>query len=343
MRYNFIAACVMGLCALPNLALTETPQKLKFRGGTCDASAAVRISDSVFLSANDETNVLRSFDLADGKLVAEHDVSSFLPLVLAAGSNPNRDHEVDIEAATRAGEAIWWIGSHGRDSDATEQPNRRMLFATNVPKPDLTDLTLVREAVDLTGALKASDKLWPYLPVGTWTKAPKKGGINIEGLVMTPEGHLLLGLRAPLSVARNHAIVVRMAHRDAAWIVADVHSLDLRGRGIRDIAADGKGYLLIAGPIDKPRGDKTKRGSLYRWDGVDQLTEYAPRWKKARAEALVRYLDHWLVLNDDGGHNRDIEQDGAVTEENCEDVLEDDPKHPQVYFRGKLFPATEFE
>ena len=44
--------------------------------------------------------------------------------------------EVDIEASTRVGNRIFWLGSHSHAFNATERTNRARLFATDLSGRD---------------------------------------------------------------------------------------------------------------------------------------------------------------------------------------------------------------
>ena len=84
-------------------------------------------------------------------------------------------------------------------------------------------------------------------------RTPAKAGLNIEGLAWTPEGHLLVGLRAPTvteSEPRPHggqedAVVLRLKNPEALFAeprqpaqLGEVVKLDLRGQGIRGMCGD---------------------------------------------------------------------------------------------------------
>ena len=101
-----------------NIGIIEYP-------GMCDPSAAVAISDTLFIVASDEDNVLRVYSRENPGTPQEFDLSSFL--------RPDKDHpEVDIEGATRIDNRIFWIGSHGRSKGGKRRPSRHRLFATTV-------------------------------------------------------------------------------------------------------------------------------------------------------------------------------------------------------------------
>src|SRR4030088_2007076 len=69
--------------------------------GMCDPSAAQAISDSLFIVASDEDNVLRVYARDNPGAPQRFDLNSFL--------KPDEDHpEADIEGVTQIGELIFW-------------------------------------------------------------------------------------------------------------------------------------------------------------------------------------------------------------------------------------------
>lgn len=272
-----------------------------FYRGMSDASAAVAITRDLVLVANDEDNVLRLYSLAQpGAAVQTFDLTPHL--ALERGSP-----ESDFEAASRRGNRIYWISSHGRNAEGQEAPNRRRFFATDF-EPQATDISL--KPVGRAYSMLVEDFLThPRLvELGfhrAAEKAPKaKGGLNIEGLCDSGDGGLLVGFRNPLS--RKLALVVPLTNPDALLVGAravlgEPRLLDLGGLGIRDMVRHRDSYLIIAGP---PSG--AKRFRLYEWQGG--LAR--PRWRDwvefgdLTPEALVPLSAPetfpLLVLSDDG-------------------------------------------
>jgi DUF971 family protein len=232
----------------------------------CDASAATRIPGTTcFVTASDEDYLLRIYDeTRPGPPLSELDVSEFLEPV-------NKKKEADVEGAARIDDRIYWIGSHGRDKDGVEQESRHRFFATAMTavagrsdlrptgKPYKQLLTDLANAPDLAEfGLVAAAAVAPEAP----------GGLNIEGLASTSEGHLLIGFRNPIPQGR--ALLVRLQNPAAVVDgtgparVSKGALLDLGGRGVRAIEAttDGR-YFILAGSFDD-----TKDFALFLWDGV---------------------------------------------------------------------------
>jgi hypothetical protein len=269
--------------------------------GMCDASGAVPISSNLFAVACDEDNVLRVYrNDRPGPPVKEFDMNAFLGV---------RGHslEADLEAAARIGDRAFWIGSHGRNVDGKQRPNRHRLFATDIHGSD-AELTLTPVGQPYCGLLQdllADPRFDQFHFAEAARYAPKEpGALNIEGLSGTPEGHLLIGFRNP--VPEGKALLIPLLNPNeviqgkAAQLGAAVR-LDLHGLGIRDIAWQAGTYTIIAGSY---HGGGHFR--LYRWAGpgatperlrVDHLDDYHP-------EALIIYPDRgfreFQILSDDG-------------------------------------------
>jgi hypothetical protein len=237
----------------------------------CDASAATRIPKTTcFVTASDEDYVLRVYDeTRPGAPVSELDVTEFLEPV-------SKKKEPDIEGSARIDSRIYWIGSHGRDKDALEQESRQRLFATDLSivagRPELRPAgrPYKKLLADLSGAPDLSE----FNLAAASALAPEaKGGLNIEGLTNTPEGHLLLGFRNP--IPRGRALLARI--QNPADVVSGAAGakvvkgalLDLGGRGVRAIEATPEGdYFILAGSFDD-----TRNFALFLWNGLSETPE----------------------------------------------------------------------
>ena len=124
--------------------------------------------------AYDELNTLFAFDKSGGLPSARADLTALLHLESSG--------EIDIEAATLADGRIWWLGSHGLDSGGNIAPNRRLLFATNIPSRDLGDLQLLAGPVDLTDILLQSAEVAQRLTPAARQRPPKEGLSVLKGL-----------------------------------------------------------------------------------------------------------------------------------------------------------------
>lgn len=267
--------------------------------GMCDASAGAALGTNLFVAADDEGNELRIYHTElDGFPVSVLDVSAFLRL---QGKHP----ETDLEGAAWLGERIFWIGSHGRNREGKERPNRQTFFATT---PIITDggMRLVPFGFSYKRLLKdltTDPRLRPFRLDEASRRAPKaEGALNIEGLCAFGRDALLIGFRNPIPNGRAllvpllnpHAVVLGERARLGAPI-----RLDLGGRGVRDLANWKDKILILAGSYDTERDFQ-----LYEWSGAAE----PPRaiegidFKGLNPEALVVYpeADGIQILSDDG-------------------------------------------
>ena len=237
---------------------------------TCDASAVLRLANGDLLIGDDESNVLRRYD-EHSNIVSETDLSPFIG-----------DDEADIEGVAVLGELAFWITSHGRNRKGKLKQSRYRLFATSIPgnEPN-SQARFVGQTTMLAGAMVDPER-WSdpktYGPLITQLRqateltvrkvkrlAPKRAGLNIEGLTRAHDGGLLMGLRNPL--IEGKAVVLRLQNPQAVLNgsfpqFGAASLLDLGGRGIRGMVTDKGRHLLIAGPVDGGA-----RFALYSWSG----------------------------------------------------------------------------
>lgn len=276
---------------------------LVFRG-TCDASAAVPLSDSLFITVSDEDNVLRLYD-ADhpGAPLRELDLSAPLGLVKLTRNNAIRAEESDLEAATRVGEFAFFLTSHARNSSGKFKPARLRFFATSAPTNG--SVTLIgRPYEGLLDDLLAEPKLFPFDLRAASELPPKaEGGLNLEGMTARFEGGVWLGFRNP--IRNGQALLVPLENplelvsgTARARFGAPI-ALDLQGLGVRGLSSFRGRYLIEAGHFHHGAVSKlfTWQGgaaSPRRVDGLD-LTDFNPEGfftPESRGQILV--------LSDDG-------------------------------------------
>jgi len=230
--------------------------------GMCDASAAVSLTTNLFIVANDEDNILRVYRRHPGGLpVLSIDLNAFLRI-------SGKSTEADLEGAARLGDRIYWISSHGRNAKGRLSPNRQRFFATTVTvtNEQVEVKPLGRPYLSLLRDLTRDPRLAEFQLAFAARLAPKlPGGLNIEGLSATPDGHLLLGFRNP--IPRGRALLVPLLN-PADLIEGHPAKfgnpilLDLGGLGVRSIGLGDDMYLIIAGPYGT---DGESR--VYEWDG----------------------------------------------------------------------------
>jgi hypothetical protein len=291
--------------------------------GASDASAAVAVSDEMFVVADDENNILRIYDTGKaGRPVGSFDMTSFLDI--------EPDHpEADIEGATKVGRRIYWITSHGRNKDGKLRPNRYRFFATDLlvdartvklnpagkPCENLVHELLKTNDSRRLGLDKATRFGEELKKKDTEKLAPKDEGLNIEGLCASPDGETLyIGFRNPrpkdkLS-GRVKAIVVpllnpdRIIDKGETPVFGEPMLWDLNGLGIRSMEYSifHRTCFIIAGGPDEDGGF-----ALYCWSGKTESPpvmnhELSLGQSKFSPEALIPFekSGRLLMLSDDG-------------------------------------------
>jgi hypothetical protein len=316
-----VAVVVASIGATIFATAAATP--LEFRG-MCDASAAIALDADHFVVADDERNVLQVFHRSGGAALSEIALFDFL--------GTDADKESDIEAATRVGDRIFWISSHGRNKSGVEQKRRYRFFATDVAgtgsaavvtpagEPAKGILAALLEAPQLEPlGLKQASELAPEAP----------NGLNIEGLAAADDGHLLVGFRNPLIDGK--ALAVPLTNPDdtangAPPSFGDPVLLDLGNRGIRSWERIGSSYLVVAGPTAD-----AGEFALYRWSGRPedkpvQLAETELGALKPEALFALPGGTEIGLLSDDGGLPSPAGE--------CKDLPQDRQR-----FRGMFLPT----
>lgn len=241
--------------------------------GMREASGAIAIPQGSFrkrfLVVDNEENFLRVYDTGAAK--KPRDKLKVPATAHKAGKNKKQSN-IDLEAATWLDGRAVFTGSLGRNSKGKPRPSRRKFLAVK--------LDVGSDSVRLKGRVRGSDKLVPALAnldddlaraIGNPRKrekelAPKKKGINLEGLTVAADGtSLMLGFRNPLKAGK--ALAVKLCNPDAVLRGAKPklegpYELSLGGLGIRSLEySRGAGcYFIIAGPV------KTGSGfDIFKW------------------------------------------------------------------------------
>jgi len=306
----------------PVLCLGSSGEFLVFRGAS-DASAAVAVSENMFVVADDENNILRIYETSKiGQPVATFDMTSFLDI------EPEHP-EADIEAAAKIGRRIYWITSHGRNKDGKIRPNRYRFFATEVffenrsvklrpagkPYKTLVYELLKTDAASQLGLDKATRFGEKLTKKEREKLAPKEEGLNIEGLCASPDGgKLYIGFRNPRPKGRRDgrtkAIVIpllnpnRIIDTGESPVFGEPILWDLNGLGIRSMEYSRfhRAFFIIAGGPDENVGF-----ALYRWSGKPDSPPVLERElsmgkSKFTPEAVIPFEKsrRLLILGDDG-------------------------------------------
>lgn len=254
--------------------------------GLCEASAGVFIDASHFAVASDETNTLQIYER--GK-----------PQPIGQGVNLvgfTSFDKSDLEAAAVIGDRVYWMSSHSFNSQGEDKSKRKVFFATKIVKAD--------GKPTLEGVGKPVTSLRDPLAKAAGV-LPKE--MNVEALAATPEGGLLIGLRAPLR--NKNALVVPFKNPVA---VVDnpgttpefgpAVEVKLGDRGFRSMETlgGGAGYAIVAGPVS----DSAKGFALFRWSGpgTDPVEVKAADLSGIKPEVAMSVPGQNLLqlLSDDG-------------------------------------------
>jgi hypothetical protein len=187
----------------------------------------------------------------------------------------------DCETLTRAGSWIYVFGSQYGSKEGPLEARRHFIarFNESLVRPGKkalhADLDLARAPFVLHRlindalrerkiALIAHDDSAELDVKKKWRDLVHEDdhAINVEGSSFLPNGHLLLGLRYPVT-AQGHPILVEIERLDrlfkgktpeiaSIWIVTNVGSAKAPA-GIRELDARGSVIHLIAGDIDDPK------------------------------------------------------------------------------------------
>ena len=281
---------------LPTVALLASFTTSAVRGaeynGICEASAGAFIDNTYFVVASDETNRLQLYERGNPKPVGDGiDMESFTSF-----------DKSDLEGAALIGDRVYWISSHSFNSQGEDKAKRKVFFATRIVQKDgkPTLVGIGQPVRSLRDAIAKAAEV-------------EHSKLNIEGLAATPDGGLLIGLRAPLR--GDDAIVVPF--RNPAAVVdqgaqpefGEAKKVKLQGRGIRsmDLVRDPTAlyYVIVAGPV----ADSAEGFALFRWAGPDStgpLKDPAPveevNLAATKPEGAMAVPGQGLVqlLSDDG-------------------------------------------
>ncbi|HEU5054918.1 MAG TPA: DUF3616 domain-containing protein [Kofleriaceae bacterium] len=263
--------------------------------GSCDASGAVWLEGSLIAVADDEDNLLRIYDsAAPGAPAGVVETASVL-------ADPRGKHpEMDLEAAARIGDRIYWLASHGRKKSGKPAPSRLRLFATDVGADGQLAFagTVYERLVEDLAALPGIE-----LAVAAARSPTAQGGLNIEGLGETAGGQLLLGFRSPV-LPDGRALVVpvenpaAMVERGERAVLGAPIRIDLGGRGVRAMERDGERHFILGGA----RGARIEPARLYVWDGRGAAAREVAGvgFGDLNPEALAWVGGRLLVVSDDG-------------------------------------------
>ena len=310
-------------CTMARAAGKDFTKDISLYFGASDASAAVLVNKDTFIVADDENNVLRIYKTNNPSIpVSSLDLSMFLAV------DPEHP-ETDIEGATMVGDRIYWITSHGRNKNGKMRTSRYRFFATDVKVQNqhvtITPVgipcrTLVHNLVKTNVARQLGLENVTRFNQNLKKQqreilAPKRAGLNIEGLCASADGNsLFIGFRNPRPYDQktlhasalvvpliNHRLVIEKGGQP---VFGAPILWNLGGLGIRSMeySTFHKAYFIVAGPHNE-----VSTFALYRWSGEKKtqptlVMEISTVKNDFTPEALAVFKDsnRLLLLSDDG-------------------------------------------
>ncbi|MHC5182979.1 MAG: DUF3616 domain-containing protein [Planctomycetota bacterium] len=311
----------------------------RFFRGSADASAAVAIDSERFMMADDEDNILRVYNWKQ----SGSDPSCQSDISAAIGFDPEHP-EADIEGATWLNDRVFWITSHGRNKNGAFRSGRCRFFATRIA-PDGTAIVegVYANLIDDLIAYDKQYKLGLQAAIGTagdgvnpkkkGKLAPKKEGVNIEGLSATADGsQMFIGFRNP--IPNNMALIIPLTNPEAVVLKGKTPMfqapilIDLDGLGIRSIeySPDLKKYLIVAG--SHKGGSDVPTFHLYTYEPEKHQTHKLALFSDIAPEAMFQFPDanEINLLSDDGTR---------IIDTHSNPVINKDLPHEQRTFRTR--------
>lgn len=238
-----------------------------------EVSGAVPLGDGSLLLLSDEAGAFHVQDAAHLLASGRVEKKQARPLDGFAKIDDMEDASLD----PRSG-AVFIVTSHSRNKRGDVKKRRYRIVRAQiqdgeakVEHDDWLLWAIMKRMPDLTPALM---------------RTPAQGGLNIEGVVCTPDGELLVGLRSPTATLREVnrempevAQMLRITNPGAIWDEpkdkADAAQLkrrplhlNLNGQGIRGLCRDeAGGYLILSNMAVDPNHQARSEWQVWRWSG----------------------------------------------------------------------------
>jgi hypothetical protein len=249
----------------------------RYYAGAGNASSEIDVGGGYMVAGDDEGNVLRLYqERVSGQPVKTFDFTSKLPF----GST-----EMDLEAAARAGNTLYWMGSLSNSKKGKAEPSRDVVFATTITGSGAaTELHYVGADTHLREDVVAWDEangnpLGLAASAATGVPSNETDGFNVEGLEFASgsTSTAYLAFRAPIEPPNDRTRALLIPVTNFSSLITEGNNTgstkatfgaplewSLGGLGIREIRKNASNeYLVIAGTSD----DSNSTFGLYAWDG----------------------------------------------------------------------------
>lgn len=269
-RLSWVIGCVgLATCGEPQIKVLGEQWTLHGFVDDMDLSAIARGSKNHCLVVSDEGSAVQLGRVDLEKRRIEFDSAVSLPV---EGKREKAENDLEGAAYCESKRAYYVIGSHGLGKKKGEfHENRYRLYEIPVDESG----QLLASAIRWTSLLPAIAELPELAP---HLKQPlQQDGLNIEGLACA-ESTLYVGLRAPSREGKSFVLEVALADLwqdiPAKMMVHELNTGD--GRGIREIVALEKGFIVLTGnsaaEASKKFPETTASGAddrfeLSLWDG----------------------------------------------------------------------------
>lgn len=253
-------------------------QKVRYEGAA-SVTAAVALSNDMFIVATAKDNVLRIYNVKTPFTpVSSFDLSSHLKVDPMTTTT--------IAGAAKVRDRIYWITSHSRDGKGKACPERHCFFATTIIEKNgrisiepvgKPCKTLIHKLVNLrTVSTLGLEKATRFGEIERIRLAPTNQGFNIGALCASHNSNMLyIALLNPRPIrvmtGTPHALIVPLDNasdvieRSEDPIFGEAMLWDLKGMGIVgfEYSPEHGEYFVVAGPHNV-----NDLFILYRWSGM---------------------------------------------------------------------------
>lgn len=305
---TLISIISLSACATISAAQFSLSAPLLFEGAV-DGSAAAEVGDGFFVGATDEDNDLRLYDVKGGPPIKTLDAGIERAVKEALGRDNIK--ECDLEGAAKIGDLIFWIGSHGRNRNGTEEKERQVLFATKLTGVgENASLEIAGKVyTHLLDDLLEDSALAPFdLARAATLPSKEEGALNIESLAADGD-KLWIGFRNPKNKDKDALLIqllnpAEIIKGNARAKLGDPLLLNLNGLGVRDMARWKDGFLILAGDVVDRFAPGARPSCAFWWKPCTDPKDTGVDFGDLNPEAIlimgIGDSARILILSDDG-------------------------------------------